>query len=119
VVSPTAALAQGQVWWAELPAAIGSGPGYRRPVVVVQGNAFNRSRIRTVVIVPLTSNLQRGNDPGNVLLSSERTGLPQDSVANGSLVAAIDRGILDELVGQLSERLTQRVLDGIALVLGQ
>ena len=119
MVSTAAALAQGQVWWAELPPAAGSGPGYRRPVVVVQGNAFNRSRIRTVVIVPLTSNLRRANDPGNVLLSSERTGLPQDSVANSSLVAAIDRGTLDELVGQLSERLIQRVLHGIAVVLGQ
>ena len=85
----------------------------------MQGNAFNRSRIRTVVIVPLTSNLRRASDPGNVLLSSDRTGLPQDSVANSSLVAAIDRGILDELVGQLSERLIQRVLDGIAVVLGR
>jgi len=119
VVSTTAALAQGQVWWAELPPAVGSTPGYRRPVVIVQGNAFNRSRIRTVVIVPLMSNLQRANDPGNVLLSGERTGLAQDSVANSSLIAAIDRGILDELVGQLSERLIQRVLDGIAIVLGQ
>ena len=117
-MSTTAALAQGQVWWAALPPPVGSGPGYRRPVLVVQGDAFNRSRIRTVVIVPLTSNLRRANDPGNVLLSSERTGLPQDSVANSSLVAAIDRGILEELVGQLSERLMQRVLGGIALVLG-
>jgi mRNA interferase MazF len=79
-------------------------------VLVIQGNAFNRSRISTVVIVPVTSNLRRADDPGNVLLSSEMTGLPQDSVANSSLVAAIDRGMLDELVGQISERLLQRVL---------
>ena len=118
MVTSTTTLAQGQVW-AELPPPVGSGPGYRRPVVVVQSNAFNRSHIRTVVIVPLTSNLRRANDPGNVLLSSERTGLPQDSVANSSLVAAIDREILVEIVGQLTERLIQRVLDGIAIVLGQ
>jgi mRNA interferase MazF len=119
VVSTTTVLAQGQVWWAELPPPVGSVSRYGRPVLVVQGNAFNRSRIRTVVIVPLTSNLRRANDPGNVLLSSERTGLPQDSVANCSLIATIDRGMLDDLVGQLSERLIQRVMDGIGIVLGR
>jgi mRNA interferase MazF len=119
VVTTLSALAQGQVWWAALLPPVGSEPGYRRPVLVVQGNAFNRSRIRTVVIVPLTSNLRRADDPGNVLLDSELTGLPQDSVANSSLVAAIDRGMLDELVGQVSERLIRRVLDGIDIVLGR
>lgn len=119
MVSSTAALAQGQVWWAALLAPVGSEAGHRLPVLVVEGNAFNRSRIPTVVVVPLTSNLRRADDPGNVLLSSGLSGLPQDSVANGSLISEIDRGLLDELVGQLSQRLILRVLDGVDIVLGR
>lgn len=75
-------ISQGEVWWADLPAPVGSGPGFRRPVVVVQGEALNRSRISTVVCVPLTSNLRWADAPGNVLLSARATGLPKDSVAN-------------------------------------
>src|SRR5207249_10320416 len=75
-------IAQGQVWWVELPEPSGSEPGFRRPVVIVQGDAFNRSALRTVVCVALTSNLRWANAPGNVLLSAQQTGLPRDSVVN-------------------------------------
>ncbi len=68
-------VAQGDIWWADLPEPTGSGPGFRRPVVVVQGDAFNASRIATVVCVPLTSNLRWAAAPGNVLLSARLTGL--------------------------------------------
>jgi mRNA interferase MazF len=114
-----AALAQGQIWWAELPAPVGSGPGFRRPVLVVQGNAFNRSRIATVVVVPLTRSLRLAEAPGNVLLARSDTGLPGDSVANVSQIVTLDRELLTELVGQLSARHFSLVLAGIDLVLGR
>jgi mRNA interferase MazF len=115
----TAALSQGQFWWAALPRPIGSAPGIRRPVLVVQGNAFNRSSIDTVVVVPLTSNLRLAQMPGNVLLSEFDTGLPRDSVANVSAIVSIDRALLDELVGQINDRSLELVLSGIDLVLGR
>jgi mRNA interferase MazF len=112
-------LAQGQVWWAELPRPVGSGPGFRRPVLVVQGNAFNRSRIATVVIVPLTRTLRLGDAPGNVVLQARDTGLPDDSVADVSQIITVDRSLLDELLGQISDAGLALVLAGIELVLGR
>jgi len=114
-----ASLAQGQVWWAELPASAGSAPGFRRPVLVVQGNAFNRSRIATVIIVSLTSNLRLADAPGNVLLSTRDSGLPKDSVANVSQLVTIDRVLLKDLVSQLTNRHLAQVLAGIDVVLGR
>ena len=114
-----ALLAQGDIWWADLPAPTGSGPGFRRPIVVVQGNAFNRSRIGTVVCVPLTSHLRLAEAPGNVLLSSRSTNLSRDSVANVSQIVTIDRSLLSERVGSLTERDLMLVLAGIDLVLGR
>ena len=84
-------IAQGEVWWADLAELFGSEPGFRRPVAVVQGDAFNRSRISTVVCVALTSNLRWAEAPGNVLLSARLTGLPKDSVANVSQLVTLDR----------------------------
>ena len=78
-------VSRGDVFWASLPDPTGSGPGFRRPVAVVQGDAFNASRLATVVVVPLTSNLRWAAAPGNVLLAATRTGLPRDSVANRTL----------------------------------
>ena len=83
-------ISQGEVWWADLPAPAGSGPGFRRPVVVVQGDALNRSRISTIVCIPLTSNLKWASAPGNVSLSARLTGLPKDSVANVSQIVSLD-----------------------------
>ncbi len=110
---------QGDVWWVDLPEPEGSEPGYRRPVVVVQCDEFNRSRIRTIVCVALTSNLALADAPGNVLLISQITGLPRDSVANVSQVVTIDRGFLTERVGRLDSALLEEVLDGIEIVLGR
>jgi mRNA interferase MazF len=112
-------ISQGDVWWAELPPATGSGPGFRRPVVVVQGNALNRSRLATVVCVPLTTNLRWGNAPGNVTLNTRTTKLPQDSVANVSQVLAIDRALLSEHVGKLARSKIELLLSGIDIVLGR
>jgi mRNA interferase MazF len=110
---------QGDVCWASLPDPAGSGPGFRRPVVVVQGDAFNASRLATVVVVPLTSSLRWAAAPGNVLLAAKRTGLPRDSVANVSQIVAVDRSILTERAGHLSESDLDLVLAGIDLVLGR
>jgi mRNA interferase MazF len=112
-------IAQGEVWWADLPAPTGSEPGFRRPVVVVQGDAFNRSRIATVVCVALTSNLRWESAPGNVLLTARTTGLDKDSVANVSQVITLDRDDLSSRVGRLPRTKLQAVLAGIDVVLGR
>src|SRR5204862_8082258 len=112
-------VAQGDVCWADLPAPTGSGPGFRRPVVVAQGDALNRSRIATVVCVPLTSNLRWASAPGNVLLSSRLTGLPKDSVANVSQIVTLDRDLLVERVGKLPHPKLELLFAGIDVVLGK
>ena len=111
-------IAQGDVWWADLPEPVGSGPGFRRPVVVVQGDSLNRSRVSTAVCVPLTSNLRWAGAPGNVRLSSRDTGLPKDSVANVSAIVAIDRALLMERVGRVPRAKLGLILRGIDIVLG-
>lgn len=112
-------ISQGEIWWADLPDPAGSGSGFRRPVVVVQGDSFNRSRIATVLCVPLTSNLKWADAPGNVLLETRLTGLPKDSVANVSQVVALDKSLLTERAGKLSCAKTDLVLAGIDVVLGR
>ncbi len=112
-------IAQGEVWWADLPPPTGSGPGFRRPVVVVQGDALNRSRIATAVCVPLTSNLRWADAPGNELLPARTTGLPKDSVANVSQVVALDKAVLTERVGKLPRAKVELLLAGIDVVLGR
>jgi mRNA interferase MazF len=112
-------VAQGDVWWADLPEPTGSGPGFRRPVVVVQGDPLNRSRIATVVCVPLTSNPLWASAPGNVLLSSKTTGLSKDSVANVSQIVALDRSLLTERVGRLGSKPRAQILHGIDVILGR
>ncbi len=112
-------ISQGEVWWADLRAPSGSEAGFRRPVVIVQGDALNRSRIATVVCVPLTSNLKWADAPGNVLLTARITGLPKDSVANVSQIVTLDRRILTDRVGRLSHSRMELVLSGIDVVLGR
>ena len=112
-------IAQGEVWWADLPAPARSGAGFRRPVVVVQGDALNRSRIATVVCVPLTSNLKWALAPGNVHLSARLTGLPKSSVANVSLIVSLGKDLLSERVGKLPPSKIQLLLAGIDTVLGK
>lgn len=112
-------VAQGEIWWADLPDPIGSGPGLRRPVVVVQGDAFNRSRIATAVCVPLTSNLRWADAPGNVALSTRVTRLPKDSVANVSQIVTLDRSLLTDRVAKLPRAKLDLVLAGIDVMLGR
>ena len=103
----------------DFPEPVGAGPGFRRPVVVVQGDSLNRSRIATVVCVPLTSNLTWARAPGNVLLSQAETGLPKDSVANASQISTIDRSLLTERAGKLPPRKLAQVQSGIDVILGR
>ena len=112
-------ISQGEIWWADLPEPAGSGPGFRRPVVVVQGDPLNRSRIATVVCVPLTSNLAWAGAPGNVGLPARVSGLPKDSVANASQIIAVDRAFLTERVTKLGPKHLAQVMSGIAVVLGR
>jgi len=109
---------RGEVWWASLPEPTGSGPGFRRPVLVVQSDPFNQSRISTVVIAVVTSNLALAEAPGNVRLAKSEAGLPKPSVVNVSQVLTIDRELLTLRVKVLSSRTMQRVDEGLRLVLG-
>ena len=112
-------LAQGEVWWAELPVPAGSASGFRRPVVVVQGNSLNRSRLGSVVCVPLTSNLKWETAPGNTLLSAKATGLPKDSVANAAQLFAVDRAYLSARIGKLVPKRLEQIMASIDVVLGR
>jgi mRNA interferase MazF len=112
-------VSQGEVWWVDLPDPTGSGPGFRRPVVVVQGDPLNRSRLATVVCVALTSNLEWAAAPGNVALSPRATGLPKESVANTSQIVTLDKAELGERAGKLPKRKLELVLSGIDLILGR
>ena len=107
------------MWWADLPEATGSGLGFRRPVVIVQGHALNRSRLATVVCVPLTSNIVWAGAPGNTLLPARVSKLPKDSVANASQIITIDRALLTEHVTRLPPKACEQILHGIDVVLGR
>ena len=108
---------RGDIWWADLAEPEGSEPGFRRPVLIVQADAFNRSRLHTAIAVVLTSNLRLVDAPGNVLMPARATGLPKDSVANVSQVITVDREFLTEKVGRLRGQLLRDLDGGLRLVL--
>ena len=109
---------RGEVWWADLDEPRGSEPGYRRPLLIVQANSFNRSQISTVVAVVLTRNLRLVDAPGNVLVPAKSAGLPKDSVANVSQLVTLNREFLDTQIGRLPPREMMAVDAGLKLVLG-
>ncbi len=108
---------QGEVFWVDFGEPEGSGPGYRRPAVVVQNNVFNASRIRTVVVCALTTNLQRAEAPGNVLLVPGEADLREQSVVNVSQVFTVNKRDLMQKIGSLSNERVREILDGINLLL--
>jgi mRNA interferase MazF len=112
-------ISQGEIWWADLPAAAGSEPSFRRPVVVIQGDAFNQSAIRTVVCVAITSNLKWADAPGNLLLAARVGGLPRQSVVNVTQVVTLDKADLTEKAGKLSASRLELLLAGIDTMLGR
>ena len=113
------AVVQGDIWWADLPEPLGSGPGFHRPVVIVQGDSFNRTALATAVCVVLTTNIGWARAPGNVLLSARVTRLPRDSVANVSQMITIDQRRLTERVSVLPRPSLDLILGGIDIMLGR
>jgi mRNA interferase MazF len=118
VTGPSVDVRRGQIWWADLDVPRGSEPGFRRPVLIVQDDAFNRSRISTVLAVVLTGNLRLVDAPGNVLIPAKNSGLPKDSVANVSQFVTVDREFLEAHTGRLPASLMAAVDAGLKLVLG-
>jgi mRNA interferase MazF len=110
-------IARGEIWWAELPDPIGSAPGHRRPVLVVQSDTFNRSRLATVTVLALTGNIRLVDAPGNVLIPARASGLPRDSVANVTQLLTINRELLTQRVGTLPAALVKQVNAGLRFAL--
>lgn len=108
---------RGEIWWASLPPATGSGPGFRRPVLIVQADSFNNSKIATILIATITSNLGLAQAPGNVRISKSDSGLSKASVVNISQVVTVDRRFLDSRVKALPGKALERVSEGLRLVL--
>jgi mRNA interferase MazF len=108
---------RGEIWWASLPYAAGSSPGYRRPVLVVQSDAFNLSKIHTIIVLAISTNLRLANAPGNVLLSIKQSSLPRDSVINVSQIITVDKRFLNDYISTLSARTMLLVEEGMRLVL--
>lgn len=108
---------RGSIWWTDLASPSGAGPGYRRPILILQADAFNSSRIATVIGVAITSNLRLAAAPGNVLLQATESGLPRDSVINVSQIVTLDKEDLDVPAGAISARTLATVQQGVRLVL--
>lgn len=108
---------RGEIWWAELPEPVGSEPGYRRPVLIIQNDTFTQSRLKTVIVVIISSNMRLINAPGNVLLLPSATGLPKDSVVNVSQIFTVDKAFLTERIGSLPVSLQEEVDEGLRTVL--
>jgi mRNA interferase MazF len=107
---------QGDIYWIELEEPTGSEPGYSHPHVVVQNNVFNASKINTVIVCALTSNIKRADAPGNVLLEKGEANLPKQSVVLVSQIFTVDKSQLGEFIGTLSERRVQQIIEGIYLM---
>ena len=108
---------RGEIWWADLAEPRRSGSGYRRPVLAIQADSFNRSRIQTAIVAVMTGNLELADAPGNVLAPASSTGLPRDSVVNVSQLPTLDRSFLTEHAGALPARLQRSVDEGLRQVL--
>jgi mRNA interferase MazF len=108
---------RGEIWWANLPEPVGSEPGYNRPVLVIQDDTFNQSKIDTVIVVIITSNLNLAAAPGNVLLPRAASGLAKDSVINVSQILTLDKKFLVDRIGSLPDELQLEVDNGVRTIL--
>lgn len=108
---------RGEIWWASLPEPSGSGPGFRRPLLIISANSFNDSRISTVIAAVITSNLHLADAPGNVRIPARGTGLAKPSIVNVSQVITVDKSFLTERIGRLNPRMLAEVDDGLRLAL--
>jgi len=111
-------MTRGEIWWADFGLPFGSEPGFRRPVLIIQDDTFNRSSIKTVVIIPFTTNLLLEKAPGNVFVGAEESGLTKDSIAVVSQLYAIDRKRLIEETGKIQSHQLGEIEEGIKIVLG-
>ena len=109
---------RGEIWWADFGIPFGSEPGFRRPILIIQEDAFNNSRINTVIVIPVTTNMLLNEAPGNVLIEKEKSGLPNDSVIVVSQITVIDKKRLVERVKKISNSMMNKIDDGIRIVLG-
>ena len=109
---------RGEIWWTNLGAPSGSEPGYRRPAVIVSANEFNKTTINTLIVVFLTTNAARARDHGNLWLTPRQTGLPQPSTLNITQISTVDRRVMSEKVGRLSDNIMAQIDDGLRLVMG-
>jgi len=109
---------RGEIWWAPLPVPKGSGPGFRRPVLIVSADSFNRSRLATVIVAVITTNEHLATAPGNVRVSGRRTGLSQPSVVNVSQLITVDKRLLESRAGKLDASQLGSVVRGLKLALG-
>ena len=110
-------IGRGEIWWANLPEPVGSSPGFRRPVLVVQSDSFNQSKIQTVVVAVITKNLELAKAPGNVTITARVSRLPVDSVVNVSQVITIDKSLLTEFVSTVPNKKMEKIEEGLRLVL--
>ncbi|MCT8335918.1 type II toxin-antitoxin system PemK/MazF family toxin [Leptospira sp. 85282-16] len=110
-------MTRGEIWWVDLGIPFGSEPGYKRPVLIIQDNAFNESNINTIIVVPLTTNLNLATAPGNVLLSKKDTNLSKDSVVNVSQIVTLDRERFINKASELKTKKIEKIEEGIKLVL--
>ena len=108
---------RGEIWWVDLPEPLKSQPGFRRPVLIIQSDTFNQSKINTVICAVITSNLRLAEAPGNILLPARASGLSKDSVINVSQIITVDKSFLTEKIGELNQKLINKVEDGLKLVL--
>ena len=109
---------RGEIWWATLPDPEGSAPGYRRPVLIIQANEFNESRINTLIAASITSNVALATAPGNRMLKARTSGLTRDSVVNVSQIITIDKRLLTDKVRRLDDAVLEEVEEGLRLILG-
>jgi mRNA interferase MazF len=112
-------ISQGEIWWIDLAEPIGSAPGYKRPIIIVQGDSINKSKIATTIGVILTSNLEWAEAPGNVFLDSNTTKLSKDSIANVSQIVTVDKNMLIERISKLPRTKINLILNGIYILLGK
>ena len=111
-------MVRGDIWWADFGIPYGSEAGFKRPVLIIQDDAFNRSRINTVIVIPITTNLVLADAPGNVLLEKEESGLSKDSVIVVSQISSIDRNRLIEKINRIESNVFREVEYGIKMILG-
>jgi mRNA interferase MazF len=110
-------MTRGEIWWAYLRKPVGSEPGFKRPVLIIQSDIFNESKMQTVICVIITSNLNLANTGKNIVLKSKESNLPKDSVINVSQIVTLDKEHLDELVGSISHKTLQRLETSLRIVL--